>query len=63
MNVEHIPGRKGKRGSYTYFICTTMKNTRGIHCDAKRMSMKSLDQAVIENLLAYLLTMENCVRW
>ncbi len=58
-HVEHIPCKKGKRGSYIYFICTTMKNTHGTHCDAKRMSMRSLDQTVIENLLAHILTMVN----
>ncbi len=59
MNVEHIPGEKNKRGSYTFFICTTMKNSRGQACEAKRVSMKSLDQTVIENLLAHVLTMNN----
>lgn len=59
MNVEHIPGEKGKRGSYTFFICTTFKNTRGTHCQAKRISIKALDQTVIENLLAHVLTLEN----
>lgn len=59
MNIEHIPGEKGKRGSYTFFICSTMKNSRGQACEAKRVSMKSLDQTVIENLLAHVLTMDN----
>ena len=59
MNVENIPGEKGKRGSYTFFICTTMKNSRGTHCQAKRIGLKSLDRTVIETLLAHVLTMDN----
>ncbi|MBA3871069.1 MAG: recombinase family protein [Anaerolineae bacterium] len=59
MNIEHIPGEKNKRGSYTFFMCTVMKNSRGVECQAKRMSMKSLDKTVIDNLLAYVLTMDN----
>jgi site-specific DNA recombinase len=59
MNIEHIPGEKGKRGNYTFFICATMKNTRGTHCQAKRIGIKSLDQTVINNLLAHVLTMDN----
>lgn len=59
MNIEHIPGEKGKRGSYTFFICSTSKNTRGTHCQAKRMGMKSLDRTVINNLLSHILTMDN----
>ena len=59
MNIEHIPGKKGKRGSYTFFICTTMKNSRSTQCQAKRISMKSLDQTVIDNLLAHVLMLDN----
>ncbi|MEQ8673715.1 MAG: recombinase family protein [Aggregatilineales bacterium] len=59
MNVESIPGKKGKRGSYSFFICTTMKNSRGQACQAKRVSTKALDQTVIENLLAHVMTIEN----
>lgn len=59
MNVESIPGKKGKRGNYTFFICSTMKNSRGQACEAKRVSTKALDQTVIENLLAHVLTIEN----
>lgn len=36
-----------------------MKNSRGTACEAKRVSMKSLDQTVIENLLEHVLTMDN----
>ncbi len=59
MNIEHIPGEKGKRGSYTFFMCTTAKNSRNTRCQAKRISVKSLDKTVIDNLLAHVLTMEN----
>jgi hypothetical protein len=41
---EHILGEKGKRGTY---------------CQAKRIGIKSLDQTVINNLLAHILTMDN----
>lgn len=59
MNVESIPGKKGKRGNYTFFICSTMKNSRGQACEAKRVSTKALDQTVIKNLLAHVLSIEN----
>ena len=59
MNVESIPARKGKRGNYTYFICTTKKNSRNGACQAGRVSMRNLEQTVIENLLAHVLTVEN----
>ncbi|NJL56039.1 hypothetical protein HC928_13280 [bacterium] len=59
MNIESIPAKKGKRGKYTFFICATMKNSRGTSCEARRISMKSLDQTVIENLLVHVLTIEN----
>jgi hypothetical protein len=36
-----------------------MKNSRGQACEAKRISTKALDQTVIENLLAHVLTIEN----
>lgn len=62
MNNEHIPGEKGKRGSYTFFTCTTSENTRGTHCQAKRVSIKSLDQTVIQNLLAHVLTLDTDTR-
>lgn len=59
MNVETIPAKKGKRGRYSFFICNTMKNSRGDACQAKRVGTKSLDQTVIDNLLAHVLTVEN----
>jgi site-specific DNA recombinase len=59
MHIESIPAQKGKRGKYTFFICTTLKNTRGTHCDAKRISIRTLEEAVIENLLTHVLTSDN----
>jgi len=59
MNVEHIPAQKGKRGAYTFFICMTSKNSRRQRCDAKRVSVRSLDKAVIDNLLENIVTVEN----
>jgi DNA invertase Pin-like site-specific DNA recombinase len=59
MNVESIPAKKGQRGNYSFFICNTMKNSRGQACQAKRVSVKSLDHTVIENLLAHVLTLVN----
>ncbi len=59
MHIESIPPKKGQRGRYIFFICSTMKNSRGGACDAKRISMRRLDQTVIETLLAHVLTVEN----
>jgi DNA invertase Pin-like site-specific DNA recombinase len=59
MNVESIPAKKGKRGNYIFFICTTAKNSRGQQCKARRVSLRSLDAAVIDNLLAHVLTVDN----
>jgi hypothetical protein len=58
MNIENIPAEKGKRGNYIYFICTTKKDTRNGECQAKRISLRALDQAVIDNLLEHVLTLE-----
>ncbi|MCB9453111.1 MAG: recombinase zinc beta ribbon domain-containing protein [Anaerolineaceae bacterium] len=59
MNAESIPGKKGKRGNYSFFICSAMKNSRGQTCQAKRVSTRALDETLIENLLAHVLTLEN----
>lgn len=58
MHVETIPAEKGKHGSYVHFICTTKKNSRNAGCQAGRISAKALDQAVIDNLLEHVLTLE-----
>lgn len=59
MNFESIPAKEGKRGHYTFYVCTTMKNTRKNYCQSGRMSSKNLDQTVIEALLTQVLTMDN----
>ena len=59
MNIEHIPGKKGKRGEYTFFVCTTAKNSRNQQCIAKRFSIHALEQAVIDNLMSQVLTLEH----
>jgi hypothetical protein len=59
MNIEHIPGKKGKRGEYTFFVCTTAKNSRNQQCIAKRFSIYALEQAVIDNLMSQVLTVSN----
>ncbi len=58
MNIENIPAVKGKRGNYIHFICTTKKNTRNGYCQAGRVSLRALEQAVIDNLLEHVLTLE-----
>lgn len=58
MHIETIPAKKGKRGKYVYFICTTKKNTRNDHCQAGRVSLRSLEQSVIENVLEHILTLD-----
>lgn len=59
MNIEHIPAKKGQRGNYTFFVCTTAKNSRNQQCFAKRISIRSIEQAVIDNLMAHVLTLDN----
>jgi hypothetical protein len=60
MNIEHIPAKKNSRGDYTFFICMTAKNSRGQVCGKpKRISIHSVEQAVIDNLLTHVLTIEN----
>lgn len=43
MTIESIPGEKGVRGQYAFFICTRMKNSRGEQCQARRTSVRALD--------------------
>jgi len=59
MHIESIPGKPGKRGTYTFFICATKKNSRNTACQAGRVSLKALDQSVTECLLSHILTVEN----
>ncbi len=59
MHVGTIPAENGKRGEYVYFKCTTMSNTRGDLCQAGTISLKGLEQAVIDNLLTHVITFEN----
>jgi site-specific DNA recombinase len=59
MNVESISAAAGKRGRYAFYICTRMKNSRGDQCQARRISVRGLDQAVINNLLEQVLTVQN----
>jgi len=58
MHIETVPEEKGKHGSYVHFICTTKKRTRNEACQAGRVSVKALEQAVIDNLLEHVLTLE-----
>jgi hypothetical protein len=59
MYIESIPGMKGRRGSCLYFICTTRKSIGNIKCEARRLSLKALEQAVIDILMIHILTREN----
>ena len=58
MHIESIPGKKGKRGNFIFFICSTSKNSRRVACQAKTVSLKALEKSVIENLLEHVLTPE-----
>ena len=59
MHIESIPAREGHGGEYVFFICTTKKNTRNDRCRSKRVSLKGLEQSVIDNLLEHIVTVEN----
>ncbi|MBK8022025.1 MAG: recombinase zinc beta ribbon domain-containing protein [Chloroflexi bacterium] len=59
MHIESIPGKKGKRGNYVYFICTTRKNTRKGACQARRISMRALERTVLDLLVEHILTADN----
>ncbi len=59
MNVESIPAEPGKRGEYVFFICATKKNSKNGACQAGRISYKAMEQAVIDNLMTHVLTVEN----
>jgi hypothetical protein len=59
MNADTVPERKGKRSRWDFYICSHKKNKRGTTCDAPRVGAAALDQAVIENLITHVLTLEN----
>ena len=59
MHIESIPAKKGKRGNYSFFMCTTRKNSRKARCQAGRVSLRALEQAVIGSLMTRVLTREN----
>lgn len=54
-----IPAEPGVRGEYIYYKCSRAHSSRGERCDAKTVSLKGLDRAVIENLLEHVITIEN----
>jgi len=58
MRITSIPAKKGKRGLYIAYICSTMQNPRGTACHAKRVSLRALNQAVLDNLFMHVLTVE-----
>jgi DNA invertase Pin-like site-specific DNA recombinase len=59
MHIESIPAKQGKRGNYSFFICTTAKNTRGQGCQLKRLSMRNLEHTIIDILMTHVLTADN----
>lgn len=59
MHIESIPAKKGKQGKYVFFICTTAKNSRGVSCERKRLSLRNLEQTVIDTLVDHVLTRNN----
>ena len=59
MNADTVPEREGKRSRWDFYICTHKKNSREQQCQAGRVGAAALDEAVIENLMAHVLTVEN----
>ncbi len=59
MYVSSIPAEKGKRGEYIYLQCSKANSSRGDRCTTRRISLKGLDRAVIDNLLDHVVTLEN----
>ena len=59
MNADTVPEREGKRLRWDFYICTHKKNSREQTCQAGRVGAAALDQAVIENLMTHVLTVEN----
>jgi hypothetical protein len=58
MNADTVPEREGKRSRWDFYICTHKKNSREQRCQAPRVGAAALDQAVIDNLMTHVLTME-----
>jgi DNA invertase Pin-like site-specific DNA recombinase len=59
MNADTVPEREGKRSRWDFYICTHKKNSREQRCQAPRVGAAALDQAVIENLMTHVLTLDN----
>jgi hypothetical protein len=59
MHFESIRAVKGKRGAYRFAICNVAKDTRKQKCQAGRVNLRLLEPAVIDNLNAHVLTIEN----
>lgn len=49
---------RARKAQHDYYICTEMKNSRGERCSARRVSARKLHDAVVERLLAVVLTRE-----
>jgi hypothetical protein len=59
MYVGTIPAEEGVRGEYIYYKCSRANNSHGERCNPKTTSLKGLDQAVIDDLLEHVVTLEN----
>lgn len=59
MYVNTIPAEPGVRGEYIHYKCSRANSSRGERCNARTVSLKGLDQAVIDNLLEHVVTLEN----
>jgi DNA invertase Pin-like site-specific DNA recombinase len=59
MHADTIPAKEGVRGQWDFYVCTRRVSTRGRECNAQRISAAALEQAVIDQLMAEVLTMEN----
>lgn len=59
MNADTVPGRKGERARWDFYMCTQRKNSREQKCTAMRVGAAALDKAVIDCLLGDILTVEN----
>ena len=59
MHADTIPAKEGVRGQWDFYVCTRRVNTRGRECNAQRISAAALEQAVVDQLMAEVLTLEN----